>query len=318
MSENEIRPNEGGGKSKLPLILGGLVLLVALAVGTWAVMDPGLFGSPAKKVGAIDREVIFTLDEFKNAEKEIEDFGNQKKAEFEAAVKAQQGKSGAEAELANLYRKLQLEVQQKRNQILNPLQTKAEAAVATVARSKGLTVVLDKRIVVYGVPDITEDVKKMFQQQGELNLPAAQDTSNSPVAYFDQDVVRSLKVFQEADLRLFQHRNDLMREYEGQAARLSPAEREALQNKLTAQLEAYREQIMAPLYQKVTASVNEVSKAQGVSLVLDKQNVMYGGRNITDSVVETFLQKVGQPEGANGQAPAASPAAAPSPAKEGN
>ncbi|MPN12526.1 hypothetical protein SDC9_159844 [bioreactor metagenome] len=90
-----------------------------------------------------------------------------------------------------------------------------------------------------------------------------------------------------------------------------------MQNKLTAQLEAYREQIMAPLYQKVTASVNEVSKAQGVSLVLDKQNVMYGGRNITDSVVETFLQKVGQPAEGTPPAPGASPAAAPSPAGGG-
>lgn len=312
MSEHEIRTNAGG--SKLPLLIGGLILLVALAVGTWAVMDPGLFGSPTKKVGAIDQEAIFTLEEFKKAEKDIEAFNAQKKKEFEDAVQAKKGKQGAEAELANLYRKIQLEVQQKRNQILNPLQTKAEAAVATVARSKGLTVVLDKRIVVYGVPDITEDVKKVFQQQGELKLPAEQDTSKSPVAYFDQDVIRSLKVFQEADLRLFQHRNDLMREYEKRAEKLSPSEREALQRELTARLEAFKEQTMAPLYQKVTASVNEVSKANGISLVLDKQNVMYGGRNITDSVVETFLQKVGQPEGAASPSAAGSPAAAPSPA----
>ena len=314
MSEHEISSQTTGGGSKILLLIGGLVLLVALAVGFWVKYNPGLFGSPTRKVGAIDQEAIFTLDEFKKAEQEIQALGDAKKKEFEAAVKAAGNKQGAEAELANTYRKFQLEVQQKKNQILNPLRTRAEAAVATVARSKGLTVVLDKRIVVYGVPDITEDVKKVFQQQGELKIPADQDTSNSPVAYFDQDVVRSLKSFQEADLRLFQHRNDLMREYENRAAKLSASEKEALQRELTARLEAFKEQTMAPLYQKVTASVNEVAKGQGVSLVLDKQNVMYGGRNITDSVVETFLQKVGQPGTAASPAAASSPAAGASPA----
>jgi outer membrane protein len=263
MSENEISTSTStGSRSKLPLVIGGLVLLVGLAVGTWVVTKPGLLGSPAKKVGALDQEIIYSLDEFKGAQKQLEAFQAQKKTEFEAAVKARQGKQGGDAELATLYRKIQLEIQQKRNQLFQPLQTKAEAAVATAARSKGLTVVLDKRIVVYGIPDITEDVKKLFQQKGELNLPPAQDTSRSPVAYFDQDVVRSLKIFQEADLLLLQRRNDLMREYESKAASLSPAEQEGLKNRLMADLEVYKEQTMAPLVQKVTASVNEVAKAE--------------------------------------------------------
>ncbi len=316
MSEIE---NSTSSRSKLPLIIGGLVLLVGLAVGTWVVTKPGIMGSPAKKVGALDQEIIYSLDEFKAAEKELESFQGKKKAEFEAAVKAKQGTEGGDAELATLYRKIQMEIQQKRNQLLQPLQTKAEAAVATVARSKGLTVVLDKRIVVYGIPDITEDVKKLFQQKGELNLPAAQDTTRSPVAYFDQDVVRSLKVFQEADLLLLQRRNDLMRDYESKAGNLSPSEQEGLKNRLMADLEVYKEQTMAPLIQKVTASVNEVAKAEGISLVLDKQNVMYGGRNITDAVVETFLKKAGQPVG---EAPSAgaspAPASSKSPATGGN
>lgn len=315
MSEHEIRSN-AGGSSKLPLILGGLVLLVALAVGTWVTMDPSILpGSAAKRVGSIDQEKIITLEEFKSAEKELQAFSEKKKKDFEAAVKAA-GEKPDEAktrELQTLYQKIQMEVQQEQNKKLNPLKTRAEAAVATVARSKGLTVVLDKRIVVYGVPDITEDVKKVFQQTGDLTLPAEQDTSKSPVAYFDQAVVRSLKVFQESELKLFQFQNDLMGEYQKRAEKLGPSEKEALQRELAARLEAYKEQTMAPLFQKVTASVNEVSQTQGISLVLDKQNVMYGGRNITDAVVETFLQKVGQPADA---APASdkSPAAPASPA----
>lgn len=317
MSDHDVPTTAGSGGSKLPLLLGGLILLVALAVGAWVAMNPdALFGTPVKKVGSIDRDAIFTLQAFKDAEKQLVEMREKKQKEFQGLVDS---KKLSNEELQMRYQKMQMELQQETNKIINPLQTKAEAAVAIVARNKGLTVVLDKKIVVYGVPDITEDVKKTFETAGELTLPAAEDTSKAPIAYFDQDVVRSLKVFQEADLRVFQKRNELMKEFEKRVASVgSPSEKEALGREFMARLEAYREQIMAPLYQKVTASVNEVAEAQGISLVLDKQNVMYGGRNITEAVVDTFLQKTGQPEGAapasGNPATGASPAAAQSPA----
>lgn len=324
----------GAPKSHKKNIIIAIVAVLA-ALGLWALVAPTSFGNvagcvlavvapdkygpPAKKVGSIDQEVIFGLEEFKKAETDMKAFSEKKKKEFEAAVKAKGNKQEAQAELQTLYRKINLEIEQENNKILNPLQTRAEAAVALVARSKGLTVVLDKRIVVFGVPDITEDVKKAFQQKGELTLPAETDTSSSAVAYFDQSVVRSLKVFTEAEMKLYNYRNDMVAEYEKRAASLSPQEKEALQREMSAKFDALKEQIMTPLYQKVTASVNQVAKAQSISLVLDKQNVMYGGRNITDSVVETFLGNVANPSstttGAAGAAATSSPVASPAAGK---
>lgn len=303
-----------GGGSKKAIIIA-VVLVVVAAIGAFLAMNSDQMTSPVKKVGSIDQEAIYGLEAFTKAEKELQTLSESKQKEFEKQAKSKAGKSGADAELQNLYRKLQLEMNQKRNELMNPLQTRAEAAVASVARSKGLTVVLDKRIVIYGVEDITEEVKKVFEQEGELKLPDTVDASNCPVAYFDQTVVRSLRVFTEAEMRLYTERSTMMREYEKRVQKLSASEKEALQREMSARFEALQEQIMTPLYQKVTNSVNEVSKAQGISLVLDKQNVMYGGRNITDAVVETFLNSVAganqaaaPAEGATA-APAASPAA---------
>ncbi len=287
------------------------ILIVAAAVGAWFLMESGELGSPAKKVGAIDAEAIYALDAFKNAEKEMDTFTVAKKKEFEEAVKAKNGKQGAEAELDNLSRKLQMEITQQQNKIINPLRTRAEAAVATVARSKGLTVVLDKKIVVYGIPDITEDVKKVFEQTGELKIPEEQNTVNSPIGYFDQEVVRALLVFREAEIKLYQSRGQMIREYEEKSKGLSDSEKEMMQKTMAVSLQAMQEQLMTPLYQKVTAAVNKVAEENKISLVLDKQNVMYGGRNITDKVVEEFLASVGQAPSSAAPAESASPASAP-------
>ena len=195
-----------------------------------------------------------------------------------------------------------------RNKIILPLNNRVSAAIAIVSASKGLKVVLDKRIVVCGVPDVTEDVIKLFRQEGELKLPSEEDTSDSPVAYFDQGIVRKLKVFGEVDIRLSQARADMMREYEKKAPSLSAAEREALQREISARFEALSQQQYGPLYQKVNNAVNQVAKNLGISLVLNKQTVMYGGRNITDEVIDTFNASLTAPSESAAPAPAATPA----------
>lgn len=265
------------------------VLLAVIGGGVWySQSSGGALSAPVKQVGCIDADAIYALDEFKNAEKQIKDFSDKKAKEFDKAVKEKGNKSGADAELQLLYSKLQGEVEVNRNKIILPLNNRVSAAIASVASSKGLTVVLDKRIVVCGVPDITEDVKKLFQQKGELKLPDEEDTSKAPVAYFDQGIVRKLKVFGEVDIKLSQARADMMREYEKKAPKLSASEREALQREMAARFEALSQQQYAPLYQKVNNAVNKVAKDLGISLVLNKQTVMYGGRNVTDEVIDTF------------------------------
>lgn len=286
------------------------VLVTGLAVS--------LFGcgggeGPTKKVAALDQDVIVNLKAFKDAEEKLKKSFEAREAELKKKIEAAQG----DAEKQNLLQQAQLEMQKERNEILMPLKTRAEAAVASVAREKGKIVVLDKRIVVYGVPDITEEVKAKFETEGEITLPEEQDTTTSPIGYFDQEVVRALKVFQEAEIEIFQKRAELARDMQKQAekADISPTELQNLQKEATVRLEAFQEQKMTPLIQAVNDSVEEVAQAEGLSLVLDKQHVMYGGRNMTNEVVETFLKKVGG-GGASAETPAETPAPAATPGGE--
>ena len=52
----------------------------------------------------------------------------------------------------------------RRQDLLDPVQKKIEAAVKSVAEAKGLSVVLVKDSVVYGGQDITQDVVKKLSK----------------------------------------------------------------------------------------------------------------------------------------------------------
>ena len=279
-------------------------LAVSLLVGcSGSTPAPGASGSPAavasgpmvKGVGSLEQELLFELPEFKEAKTKLDEMVKKEQAALEKKIP--KGKRPTE-EQARMIREGQLKVQQESAKLLNPLKQRAEAAISKVARDKGMLVVLDKHIVVYGVPDITDEVKKVFGSKEELKLPAELDTSKSPIGYFDQEVVRSLKIFQEVEVKEYQKRMELMKGVEARMKanpRMSPSEREVLEREFKLKMEAFHQQLMEPLVQKVTDSVKEVAQAESLSLVLDKQHVMQGGRNMTNEVVEAFLKRIGAP-----------------------
>lgn len=242
-----------------------------------------------KAVGMVDVEVLDGLDEFKNARKKFEE--EAKKLQEEAMKSLPKDPSKWTQADQRKVTETRVKIQKLENDILTPLKERGEAAILAVSRQHKLVVVLDKRIVVYGVPDYTEEVKKLFQSKEELKLGDEVDTSKAPIGYFDQEVISSLKVFQQIEIDIYKKRADLQKVFEEKAPKLSPAEQEMLKRDLTIQLEAFKEQRTSQLQQQVTDSVKEVAQAQGLSLVLDKQHVLQGGRNMTSEVVDAFLKK---------------------------
>lgn len=59
-----------------------------------------------------------------------------------------------------LYLQMQQEMSQKQEEIQKGLQDKVDSAVSDVANTKSLSLVVDKRVVLYGGTDITEQVAK--------------------------------------------------------------------------------------------------------------------------------------------------------------
>lgn len=295
----------------------GLGLTLLLSAGCDGGGGGGTQSSSAavKKVASIDNAAIYGMDEFKKAKETLDKWADD---ESEKRRKEVAEKSDAEKEAA--FKQFQLELQKKEAETLNPLKDKVRAAVAITAQNKGVTVILDKKIVVYGVPDVTEDVKAILSKGEKLEYPKEEiDPTQSPIGYFDQNVVRSLKAFQEAELAIAQERatqiQKFQKEFEKEKRQPTPAEMQSIQQTLEARIQAVQEQKMGPLVKAVTDSVAEVAKAENLSLVLDTQHVMHGGRNLTEQVVDSFLKKAGNAN--TTEAAPATPTAGETPASEG-
>jgi len=85
---------------------------------------------------------------------------------YKAAVKQAQDDFNAKSatmsddEKKGYSQKLDQELQQKKLELLNAIRNKVNAAVKEVADSKGITMVIDKSVNIYGGQDITDDVLK--------------------------------------------------------------------------------------------------------------------------------------------------------------
>ena len=75
--------------------------------------------------------------------------------------------------------------------LFGPLFARAQVAIASVASSKNLSVVLDKRIVIVGGQDITQDVMDLLGGVGEP-VPPVNTPLPSPIGFVDQNQIDTI------------------------------------------------------------------------------------------------------------------------------
>lgn len=129
-------------------------LFVALAIGLAFGASSAQAAPAVSPVGYVD--FIYLVDHHPDTAKANEAL----KAEQEAARQEFAAKSAglSDADKQSLDRQLGQRLEQKRMELLKPISDKVVAAVKEVADAKGLSFVIDKREVVYGGVDITQDV----------------------------------------------------------------------------------------------------------------------------------------------------------------
>lgn len=92
---------------------------------------------------------------------------------------------------------------------------------------------------------------------------------------------RALSEFAQAKTREFQER----------AKTLSAAQRLDLDRQLQEQFSQKREELRSGLTQDIRAIVDKVGHDRGISIILDRQVVLYGGVDLTDAVIAQLTGK---------------------------
>jgi outer membrane protein len=183
-----------------------------------------------------------------------------------------------------LAQEFQSRMAQEQQRLMGPLLSKAQVAIASVASSKNLSVIVDKRIVVFGGTDITGNVRDLLTSPGDP-VPPASTPAASTVGYVDQRAIDDLarvKAVQD-DFAKFKADQEKAAQAKLKTAK-TDADRQAIFADYKKTLDAKSDQLIKPVVDQTRGVIGDVAKKKGLTLVIDRGNIIFGGQDITSDV----------------------------------
>ena len=131
------------------VFIGSVVALALTSTGTGIASAAG-----SGAVGVVNSEEIFDQHpDLQKVEQQFNAFATEVKKDFDEKTPGM-----SDQEKQDYGRQCQLRLDQKRKELLEPIIQSIEDTVKKVATAKGLSIVVEKSVVVHGGVDITRDV----------------------------------------------------------------------------------------------------------------------------------------------------------------
>ncbi len=142
------------GKRNVPilwLVAGAVVLLLLIGAAVW---QSGPVLGQSFNIGYVDMQRALDGHPRKAAsERALQEFYQAKQREFQ-----QRAKDLSAVQRLDLERQLQQQFVQKREELLGGLDKEIRTAVEKVGRDRGISIVLERAVVLYGGMDLTDTV----------------------------------------------------------------------------------------------------------------------------------------------------------------
>src|SRR5579875_2022633 len=126
-------------------------ILAAAAALLFMTATPGAIASDLSGVGYLDQAAVGSLPQFQSANQQVAAYKAQLDQQFASAMRS----AKSDAQRQQIQGEFQQKFLDKQQELLGPLFARAQAAIAQVAAKQKLSVVVDKRIVIYGGTNIT-------------------------------------------------------------------------------------------------------------------------------------------------------------------
>jgi outer membrane protein len=242
--------------------LAGLALILTSA--------PAVLAQDAADIGYVDQNALSNIPAFAAAKKQIDAYGADLQKSYIARARG-----ASPAEQQRLSAEFQQKIADKQRQLLGPIFARAQVAIASVASSHNLSIVVDKQIIIVGGQDITGP---------PVNTPAP-----STVGYVDQTQIDALPAIKAAaaDFQKFKATEDQDAAAKFKTAK-TQADRDAIMKDYQKALTDKQSTTLKPLVDKTEAAMASVAQKRGLILVVDRGNVIYGGTDITADVTSAM------------------------------
>ncbi len=154
----------------------------------------GAIAADLTDVGYIDQAELANLPVFVCANRQLAAYKSQLDAQFNGQLRG----ARTDADKQQLAMQFQQQLNDKQREIVGPLFQRAQLAIAAVSASRNLSIIVDKRIVIYGGQDITKDVEAVFSSPQAIAPPAATPPP-SEIGFVDQIVLDGVPKVQTAN-----------------------------------------------------------------------------------------------------------------------
>jgi outer membrane protein len=251
-------------------------LAALLAVFTAA---PAVLAADTSDIGFVDQGQLSSLPAFGAAKRQLDTFGADLQRQYMAKAR-----NASQSEQQRLSTEFQQKIQAKQRATMGPLFARAQVAIASVASSKNLSVVVDKQIVIVGGQDITNNVRDLLTGAGDP-VPPVNTPPPSTVGYVDQSAIDALPAIKSAaeDFGKFKATQDQAAAAKFKAAK-TQADRDAVMKDYQKTLTDKQNSTLKPLVDKTKDAMASVAQSKGLVLVIDRSNIIYGGTDITADV----------------------------------
>jgi outer membrane protein len=250
----------------------------AVLFAVW--MARGAIAADLTDVGYVDQAELASLPIFVSANRQLASY----KAQLDAQFNGQLRRARTDADKQQLAMQFQQQYNDKQREIVGPLLQRAQLAIAAVSASRGLSIVVDKRVVIYGGQDITKDVEAVFSSPQAIAPPAATPPA-AEIGYVDQTALDGVPKVQTANNTMNQFETTQRQVYSARVAQArNPSERQQILQEYNKLISDKQDELLKPLVDQTRAATSEVARKKNLLLVIDKADVIYGGTDITADV----------------------------------
>ena len=257
-----------------PLYAVALFLLVVL-LGT-----PRALGADVTDIGYVDQEALASIPRFATANRQVAAY----KADLDRQFAQQMRAARSAADQARITQDFQQRYAERQRQILGPQFARAQVAVASIAASRGLSVVLDKRIVIFGGQDITKNVVDLVNGIADP-VPPVNTPPPSRVGWIDQAQINALPSVKAAEETFAKAQADQQRQAQDKMKDAkTDADRQKIMTDYQTAVAAEQKKDIQPIIDHTKSVVTDVAHKRNLILVVDRGNIIYGGTDVTADV----------------------------------
>lgn len=126
----------------------------------------------------------------------------------------------------------------------------------------------------------------------QTNTGYAATSSSSSVGIVNRQMVfQQMPEVAQAQQTLQTEMEQADKDFKEKTANMSEQEKQGYFNQTNQRLNLRQQELMGPIMDKMTGAIKAAADAKGITVVIDKQNVVYGGQDITDDVIKRITGK---------------------------